>query len=85
MELVTELRARQADTRRYAAIHCPVLLMWGREDEVLPPAGQLQLAEQLPDVRTCPIDDCGHTPHEERAQVVVTELRSFLHRRLLKP
>ncbi|HEV8239476.1 MAG TPA: alpha/beta fold hydrolase [Thermoanaerobaculia bacterium] len=61
-------------------VQAPTLVVWGREDRVIP----LQRAEayvpQLPDAKLVVIDSCGHVALEECPQQLVAEMLPFLER-----
>lgn len=52
-------------TPRYAELDVPTLLMWGRQDRVVPLAIGERLAGELPNARLYVLDRCGHLPPEE--------------------
>ncbi|MDA8204926.1 MAG: alpha/beta fold hydrolase [Thermaerobacter sp.] len=61
----------------------PVLLIWGREDRIVPlPYGQA-LDRELPDSELLIIDQCGHLPHIEESEMVNRAIVDFLERRQL--
>jgi 2-hydroxy-6-oxonona-2,4-dienedioate hydrolase len=50
----------------WAGIHLPALLVWGRDDRVVPlPSGE-EIAAAMPAGRLVVLDDCGHWPQFER-------------------
>lgn len=51
---------------RLAGLACPVLFIWGREDECQP-VGALVSFAAIPDQRAVLLDKCGHWPHWEYA------------------
>lgn len=53
-------------TARYPEIDVPTLLLWGRQDRVVPLQVGLRLARELPRAHLEIIDRCGHLPAEER-------------------
>ena len=59
-------------------VKVPILLVWGREDRVIPVAHAYLAASMLPGARLHVIPFCGHWPQMERAQefnrVVITFL-----------
>lgn len=64
--------------KTYATIKQPVLLLWGREDEVtLLPFGE-RLARDLPRARLVVYPRCGHFPMIEAASASNDELARFL-------
>lgn len=65
-------------TGRYEEISVPTLLLWGRNDPVVPLWVGERLAEALPRGRLEIIPDCGHMPQEERPDETLDWLRRFL-------
>ena len=59
-------------------IKVPVLLIWGKNDEVTPPKVAELFYEKLPDARLKWIDKCGHAPMMERPDKFVRHLKPFL-------
>lgn len=60
-----------------------VLTLWGREDEVIPPAGlgawpAARLMQALPSSTFRWVDGSGHTPHLEQPVVTATALNAFV-------
>lgn len=84
-EMFRELAARRHDPRRYESIRCPVLLVWGERDGIVPRDMMHRLADVLPHASTCVIPNCGHSPAEERPQEFLEALRSFLETALARP
>ena len=67
-----------AFTRRYREIDLPVLLLWGRQDRVVPVELGHRLSAALPHADLRVIDACGHVPHEERPDTVLDAIERFL-------
>jgi len=67
-------------TSRYPALTVPSLLIWGRQDRVVPPWVGERLASELPDATLRMVDGCGHLPHEEAPTRTLALLESFLER-----
>jgi 2-hydroxy-6-oxonona-2,4-dienedioate hydrolase len=68
---------RSADLPR---LHIPTLLIWGRHARVVPlPYGQA-LARLLPEAELTVIDNAGHLPHIEAADLVNHLIRDFVDR-----
>jgi pimeloyl-ACP methyl ester carboxylesterase len=56
----------------------PTLLIWGREDPVVPlSAGELY-SKQIQGSRLVVFDNCGHMPEVEKTEDFVREVRNFL-------
>jgi pimeloyl-ACP methyl ester carboxylesterase len=62
---------------RYAG---PVIVIWGREDRVLPVDQVGEAEELMPQARIELIDDCGHLPQVERTDAFLAALLPFLDR-----
>ena len=58
----------------------PALLIWGREDRVVPLWVGRRLVEDLPDARLEILEGCGHMPQEECPEESLAILRAFLSR-----
>jgi 4,5:9,10-diseco-3-hydroxy-5,9,17-trioxoandrosta-1(10),2-diene-4-oate hydrolase len=56
------------------SIQCPVLLVWGRQDRVLPVAHGQAAVSGLPNV----LEDCGHLPMLEQTQKFNESILDFL-------
>jgi pimeloyl-ACP methyl ester carboxylesterase len=76
--------ARSIDTARlskYSAqlnsLDLQALLVWGREDRVVPLRIGQRLANELRRSQLRVIEGCGHMPHEERPSQVITAIRQF--------
>jgi pimeloyl-ACP methyl ester carboxylesterase len=63
---------------RYPEIDVPALVLWGRQDPVVPLSIGERLARALPDARLVVLDRCGHIPSEERPEASLAALREFL-------
>ena len=58
-------------------IQVPTLVIWGREDNIVPLKLGKRLARELWRARLIVVDDCGHAPHEECTAEVIAALREF--------
>jgi pimeloyl-ACP methyl ester carboxylesterase len=56
----------------------PVLLVWGDEDRIAPPAMAKAWQAGLPDCRLVTIANCGHLPHMERADETHAAVVKFI-------
>ena len=65
-------------TDRLGEITAPVLLVWGRQDEVTPPFVAEKFLELLPDARLVWVDQCGHAPMMEHPAQFNDALDAFL-------
>ena len=82
-ELFRELRARQSQENRYRAIACPVLVLRGEHDRVVPPDVPDRLCRLLPDSRLETVSACGHSPAEEQPAETSARIQQFLTDRIL--
>ena len=64
--------------KQYASVRQPVLLLWGREDEVTLLAYGERLARDLPHAHLVTYPHCGHFPMIEAAGPSTEELVKFL-------
>ena len=56
----------------------PTLIVWGKQDRIVPPICGEQYARLLPNATLRLLDDCGHAPPIERPDVFVRLVRDFL-------
>jgi len=63
---------------RYPEIDVPTLLIWGREDPVVPLWVGERLQRELPHARLHVFERCGHLPAEEHAVESLEVLEDFL-------
>jgi pimeloyl-ACP methyl ester carboxylesterase len=60
-----------------SSIDVPSLLIWGREDRVVPLQIGQRLARELKHSALSIIERCGHMPHEERPDEVIAAVKRF--------
>jgi pimeloyl-ACP methyl ester carboxylesterase len=58
----------------------PVMIIWGRQDSVVPFARSEDLRRALPRAEFLAVDSAGHLPHIEQPAVVTPALIAFLRR-----
>jgi pimeloyl-ACP methyl ester carboxylesterase len=63
---------------RYRTIRTPVLLLWGRQDCIVPLSIASCLEEAMPTARLRVLDQCGHIPQEEWPELTSSILQEFL-------
>ena len=63
---------------RLGDIRQPVLLVWGRQDNVTPPFVAERFEELLPNARLVWVDECGHAPMMEHPERFNEILGAFL-------
>lgn len=57
-----------------------VLLMWGRDDEIVPPEENApKLQSLLPEAELIFVDECGHVPHLEQPAFTAGAISSFIN------
>ncbi len=59
-------------------IRVPTLVVWGREDRLLPPSEGLRLASQIPGAKLVVLPEAGHVPQEEAPEAFSREVAAFL-------
>ena len=68
------------DCRRdLGAIHCPTLVLCGRQDALTPLAGHEEMADGIPNATLVVIEDCGHMAPMERPRAVSAVMRYWLN------
>ena len=60
------------------SVQVPTLVVAGASDRIIRPRWNRRTAEALPDGRFRLLEDTGHTPHQERPDLLVPVLRAFL-------
>ncbi len=63
---------------RLRRVACPTLVVWGREDRLIPAAHAEAYASLIPGAEVSVIPECGHIPHEEAEDEFVRLVSSFL-------
>jgi pimeloyl-ACP methyl ester carboxylesterase len=71
--LEDEVQAREHE------LGCPVLVVWGREDRLVPLHDALALLERIEHAELQIIDRAGHLPHLERPREFIAALEGFVH------
>jgi pimeloyl-ACP methyl ester carboxylesterase len=64
--------------KRIHRVKAPTLLLWGKEDRLVPPVYADEFARRLSDARVQTIGDAGHAPHLEQPETVARLVRDFL-------
>lgn len=72
------LRGEDVVDGKLGAIKAPTLVMWGREDAIVPLAAGKALAEDISGAQTVILDSCGHVPQAECAGPFNAALLKFL-------
>jgi pimeloyl-ACP methyl ester carboxylesterase len=67
--------------RDAATLQVPTLIVWGKQDRLVPAAHGVALGERVPSSQLYLIDDCGHCPQLERAAEFSAAVERFLRGR----
>lgn len=78
MVKLSKTARRDNMTDDLADIHCPTLLIWGRQDIVTPPSAGQGFTELMPDAKIVWLDRCGHAPMLEAPVPFAESVTSFL-------
>ena len=68
-------------TARFEELDVPTLVLWGRQDRVVPLWVGERLADKLPDAKLQVLENCGHMPAEELPRESWEALQAFLDQR----
>lgn len=60
----------------------PVLLIWGKQDRMVPPALAKRFAEYNPHVQLLELENAGHCPHDECPEVVNQAILSWIDKKV---
>jgi 2-hydroxy-6-oxonona-2,4-dienedioate hydrolase len=63
---------------RLSQINVPTLLVWGKDDRLVPPVYADEFARRIPGARLQSVDHAGHAPHLEQPETVARMVRDFL-------
>ncbi len=64
--------------KRIHRVTAPSLLVWGKEDRLVPPVYADEFARRLPGARVQTVAGTGHVPHLEEPEAVARMIRAFL-------
>ncbi len=67
------------DSNWIKEIACPTLVVWGRQDEIIPFTHAERFKRDIPNCKVVLYDSCGHIPMGEKAELLRTELLDFLN------
>ena len=65
-------------TGRYAGMPLPSLIVWGRQDRIVPALNALRFEADLPAAKLHVFDDCGHAPHLEYPEETAAAIRDWI-------
>lgn len=79
LKILQNADTRELDqlSRHYHKITVPLLIIWGKEDRLIPRIHQQHIAHQCPQAQTLTISNCGHIPQEESPQEVLQGILDF--------
>lgn len=66
--------------KRIHRVKAPTLLIWGKEDHLVPPVYAEEFARYLVGARVQTVDQAGHAPHLEQPKTVARLVHDFLTR-----
>jgi len=72
------IRGEDVLDNRLAAINQPTLVVWGREDKLIPLSFGERFHQEIKASRFCVIENCGHMPHVECPEKLNAVLLQFL-------
>lgn len=80
--LIRLLRHREGDmsSNELKEIKQPVLMIWGKEDKVIPVKTGYRLKHDLPNAKLIIYEKCGHLVMEEKPQEISNEIICFIER-----
>jgi pimeloyl-ACP methyl ester carboxylesterase len=64
-------------------IMVPTLLVWGKEDRVIPIEHAKQFVSSIRNCKFLELNDCGHLPHVEKPDIFSESILEFLDSRLI--
>jgi pimeloyl-ACP methyl ester carboxylesterase len=65
---------------RFRDIDIPTLILWGRDDCIVPPIFGLLFEEEIPNSTLHVFDECGHAPHLELPVETAVVIRDWVRR-----
>lgn len=68
----------QFEDAKLSSIHAPTLVVWGREDELIPFSSGEKLRDGIPGARLVVFEKCGHVPQLEKPADFNQALNDFL-------
>ncbi|GAA5266638.1 hypothetical protein ACOSOMT5_P3067 [Acidiphilium sp. MT5] len=75
----TALGTRADATLRLGTLHIPALIVWGKDDALVPVSTGRKLADDLPHAHFHTIPECGHLPTLEKPAEAAALLIDFLN------
>jgi pimeloyl-ACP methyl ester carboxylesterase len=80
IEIAKQLLPSDSDNfvNQIRTIDAPTLLLWGRQDRIIPPATADRLHKDLKDSTLLFLENTGHAPQEEQPETTASRIREFL-------
>ncbi|KAK1312475.1 hypothetical protein QJS10_CPA07g01361 [Acorus calamus] len=78
--MVTDSESKPPLMKRLSKISCPVLIITGDNDRIIPTWNAKSLSSVIPGSILEVIQNCGHLPHEEKVEEFSSVVDKFLHR-----
>ncbi|KAF8725505.1 hypothetical protein HU200_020034 [Digitaria exilis] len=78
ISMITDSAGRAPVSKRLSEISCPVLVVTGDTDRIVPAWNAERLAHAIPGARFEVIKSCGHLPQEERPEEFLSIVERFL-------
>ena len=75
---VPHILAQAVTDAQLKSLKIPTLVVWGREDRLIPVADGRHIASQIPGARSVIIGDCGHIPSVEQPRAFLGALGGLL-------
>jgi pimeloyl-ACP methyl ester carboxylesterase len=70
---------QEAIISRYGELRLPVLLLWGRHDNIVPLSQGTRLKCAIAGSNLVVLEECGHNPQEEKPEETFTAIGRFLN------
>jgi pimeloyl-ACP methyl ester carboxylesterase len=64
--------------KRIHRVRVPTLLVWGKDDRLVPPVYAEEFARRIAGARVETVERAGHAPHLEQPEAVARLVRDFL-------
>jgi pimeloyl-ACP methyl ester carboxylesterase len=68
----------QFEDEKAGSVHAPTLVLWGRDDALIPLATAERFQKAIPGAKLVVFDQCGHIPQIEKPQEFNKALLEFL-------
>lgn len=72
------LAGNQYEDEKLASVHTPTLIVWGRDDQLIPLSAGERFEKGIPGAKLVAIDQCGHVPQIEKPDEFNDAVQKFL-------